>query len=75
LKTFYKMIIYDNFIHADCHAGNIFIRITPRRLAYDKMSVLEQWRYKLENFQDRVYSLIEEGIEYGLNRWAEYQID
>jgi len=28
LKSFYKMLIYDNFIHADCHAGNIFIRIT-----------------------------------------------
>ena len=27
LKMFYKMLIYDNFIHADCHAGNIMIRV------------------------------------------------
>jgi aarF domain-containing kinase len=27
LKAFYKMLIYDNFIHADCHAGNIMIRL------------------------------------------------
>jgi aarF domain-containing kinase len=29
LKAFYKMLIYDNFIHADCHAGNIFVRVVP----------------------------------------------
>jgi aarF domain-containing kinase len=38
LKMFYKMLIFDNFIHADCHAGNMFIRITPRHISYDKMS-------------------------------------
>jgi aarF domain-containing kinase len=37
LKTFYKMLIYDNFIHADCHAGNMFVRISPRRIKYDDM--------------------------------------
>ena len=31
VKGFYKMLIYDNFIHADCHAGNIFVRITPKK--------------------------------------------
>lgn len=27
LKSFYKMLIYDNFIHADLHSGNILVRI------------------------------------------------
>ena len=25
LNSFFKMFIYDNFIHADCHAGNLLI--------------------------------------------------
>jgi len=28
LKAFYKMLMYDNFIHADLHAGNILVRIS-----------------------------------------------
>lgn len=27
LKAFYKMLIYDNFIHADLHSGNILVKI------------------------------------------------
>ena len=25
LNAFYKMVIYDNFVHADCHGGNILV--------------------------------------------------
>ena len=25
MNSFYRMIFYDNFIHADCHAGNFLI--------------------------------------------------
>lgn len=32
LKSFYKMLIYDNFIHADCHAGNIMVKITDPKI-------------------------------------------
>jgi len=24
------MFLYDNFVHADCHAGNIYVQITPK---------------------------------------------
>lgn len=27
LKSFYQMLFVDNFIHADCHAGNIMVKI------------------------------------------------
>ncbi len=25
VNTFYKMVVYDNFVHADCHGGNILV--------------------------------------------------
>lgn len=25
IRTIFKMIIFDNFIHADCHAGNLLV--------------------------------------------------
>lgn len=26
VNCIYKMVIYDNFVHADCHGGNIFVQ-------------------------------------------------
>jgi aarF domain-containing kinase len=26
VNVIYKMVIYDNFVHADCHGGNIFVK-------------------------------------------------
>jgi len=26
VNAIYKMVIYDNFVHADCHGGNIFVK-------------------------------------------------
>lgn len=26
-KTFFEMLLQHNFVHADCHAGNILVRI------------------------------------------------
>ena len=31
--TFFEMLFKYNFIHADCHGGNIFVKITPRKLS------------------------------------------
>jgi predicted unusual protein kinase regulating ubiquinone biosynthesis (AarF/ABC1/UbiB family) len=25
VRTIFKMMIFDNFVHADCHAGNILV--------------------------------------------------
>lgn len=33
LKSFYKMLIYDNFIHADLHSGNILVRIRENNIS------------------------------------------
>ena len=29
VNVMFKMIIYDNFVHADCHGGNILISKIP----------------------------------------------
>lgn len=29
-SAFFEMLIQHNFIHADCHAGNIFVQITKQ---------------------------------------------
>jgi hypothetical protein len=28
-STFFEMLMKHNFVHADCHGGNIFVRIEP----------------------------------------------
>ena len=66
------MLIYDNFIHADCHAGNMFVRITPRHINYDKMSFLEKAQYKIESFQDKIYSTVEEIVEFSINKLSQW---
>ena len=30
INTVCKMMIYDNFVHADCHGGNILIQKIPK---------------------------------------------
>lgn len=48
LKAFYKMLIYDNFIHADCHAGNIMVKITdpvvPQDLSFRDRIRRQIWK-------------------------------
>ncbi|CAD8139695.1 unnamed protein product [Paramecium pentaurelia] len=70
LKAFYKMLIYDNFIHADCHAGNIMIRIKDFPVPKTFNEKIQQ---KLWNLQDTVYEIVDDIIEKGLTKIAEYQ--
>ncbi|CAD8061238.1 unnamed protein product [Paramecium sonneborni] len=70
LKAFYKMLIYDNFIHADCHAGNIMVRIKD---FHTPTNFKERIQQKLWNLQDSVYEIVDGLIEKGLTKIAEYQ--
>lgn len=56
LKAFYKMLMYDNFIHADLHAGNILVRISENQTSY--------WRQIYENLQESFYDGVERMTEY-----------
>ena len=31
--TFFEMLFKYNFVHADCHGGNIMVKISPRAFA------------------------------------------
>lgn len=56
LKAFYKMLIYDNFIHADLHSGNILVRIKD-----SDTSKFNQFKNMLE---EGFYDLVEDAAEY-----------
>ena len=30
-KAFFRMLFYDNFIHADCHSGNLLVKLAQKR--------------------------------------------
>jgi predicted unusual protein kinase regulating ubiquinone biosynthesis (AarF/ABC1/UbiB family) len=32
--TFFEMLFKYNFIHADCHGGNIIVKISPRKFTF-----------------------------------------
>ncbi|CAD8076393.1 unnamed protein product [Paramecium primaurelia] len=55
LKAFYKMLIYDNFIHADLHSGNILVRIKD-----NDTSKFDQFKNMLE---EGFYDLVEYAAE------------
>lgn len=41
VNCIYKMVIYDNFVHADCHGGNIFVqKIEKKEGEEEKQSAL-----------------------------------
>lgn len=48
LNSFFKMFIYDNFIHADCHAGNLLIQKKKKKKS--KVSRVRQAYNSFENF-------------------------
>lgn len=43
VRTIFKMVIYDNFVHADCHAGNLLVQ--PKQL---------KKKTQYENFTDKL---------------------
>ena len=71
LKAFYKMLIYDNFIHADCHAGNIMVRITPQPKDED-LNDYQRFKLWMEKIEDTIYNKVEKMVEYSLTKIAEY---
>ena len=48
LNSFFKMFIYDNFIHADCHAGNLLIQ--KKKKKKHKVSRIKRAYNSFENF-------------------------
>ncbi len=47
-KAFFEMMMQHNFVHADCHGGNIFVNIVP----YSSLSwfkAAEIWLYSQWN--------------------------
>jgi aarF domain-containing kinase len=46
LRVFLKMILLDNFLHADMHPGNILVRMQPSRLCF--LPLRERWWQKQE---------------------------
>ncbi|KAM3140208.1 hypothetical protein pb186bvf_007761 [Paramecium bursaria] len=73
LKAFYKMLIIDNFIHADCHAGNILIRIEKKDNQNKTFS--ERLQFKLWNLQDTVFEIVENYKEQFITSIAEWDLD
>lgn len=48
------MLIYDNFIHADCHAGNIMVRLTPNPKPED-LNDYDKFFLWLEKIEDNIF--------------------
>ena len=82
-KAFYRMLFYDNFIHADCHAGNIMIKLIPKNndseSDYNNLNKFNYYKKKLSSrimqFEDLMYDCIIEASTLGimkidsLKRW------
>eukprot|EP01028_Stygiella_incarcerata_P005178 TRINITY_DN220_c1_g2_i1.p1 TRINITY_DN220_c1_g2~~TRINITY_DN220_c1_g2_i1.p1 ORF type:complete len:436 (-),score=103.06 TRINITY_DN220_c1_g2_i1:84-1364(-) len=51
LRVFLKMILLDNFLHADMHPGNILVRIQPSRFSF--FPCHQQWWQKREATRHR----------------------
>jgi len=56
MNSFFKMFVYDNFIHADCHAGNLLVQKKKRKKL--QTPYYKQFYNKLEN---QVYYLFNKG--------------
>lgn len=52
INACYKMMIYDNFVHADCHGGNILISKIPES---EKKT---EFQKKLNSFSSKIYDVI-----------------
>ena len=46
-QVFFEMLMKHNFVHADCHGGNIYVRIEPNMKWYrhfnDMFKNLQNW--------------------------------
>ena len=52
VNAMFKMIIYDNFVHADCHGGNILISKIP------ESAKKSDFQKKINNFSSKIYDVI-----------------
>jgi predicted unusual protein kinase regulating ubiquinone biosynthesis (AarF/ABC1/UbiB family) len=66
------MLIYDNFIHADCHAGNIFIRLSEKK--NEELSTWESMNKWVEDCQDSIYEGIDKGVQTIFTKYADWQM-
>jgi predicted unusual protein kinase regulating ubiquinone biosynthesis (AarF/ABC1/UbiB family) len=58
-KAFFSMLMKHNFVHADCHAGNILVRIK------ESPNAITNYMYSIAN---RVTSyVLAKIIKYGMN--------
>ncbi len=44
MNVLYRMIFYDNFIHSDCHAGNVLVQVRKGK------PVEQTYKQKLEDY-------------------------
>ena len=44
MNVLYRMIFYENFVHSDCHAGNILVSIKNGK------PIIQSWYEKIEGF-------------------------
>lgn len=44
MNVLYRMIFYENFVHSDCHAGNILVQIKNGK------PKIQSWREKIDNY-------------------------
>lgn len=58
-KAFFAMLMKYNLVHADCHAGNILVRI--KEAPNEFTAQVSEWLNKWKNY------LISQVIKYGFN--------
>lgn len=54
--TFFEMLMKNNFIHADCHGGNILVELTHQSTSFFG----EIWEYLKEKCRQLEGSILEE---------------
>lgn len=67
-KAFFRMLFYDNFIHADCHSGNLLVKISSKdenNLSNSVIHILQDHIYDIGiDFLSEAFLKFEE-----LQRW------
>ncbi|KRW99948.1 Protein kinase-like domain [Pseudocohnilembus persalinus] len=58
INLFLKMLIYDNFIHADCHSGNIFVKKLNKNHENNN-NILIHYKQRLDAMIYEVAKLVE----------------
>ena len=54
VNCIYKMVIYDNFVHADCHGGNIFVQKIEKGEEKERST----FQPYINSFNRQVYNLV-----------------